>query len=142
MKYAYVVFCIVGLLSGCQKQFHYQGKEIKSEQLQQITIGQSTGADVLAILGSPTYVDDLQGIRWIYFYKKTYDRCFLALFMVTQKVVEITFKANTVSHIAEKITDDSQTVEISSDKTSVYGDEDSAIKKLLSNYGRVAKKER
>lgn len=130
-------------LSGCQTKVHYQGKQLKEEHINKIKSGKLSKRDVYELVGSPTGASDFGSDKWYYISKITETTAFLSPKIKNQNVITISFnKLGIVNSVDMKNLDHSNDVDLTERMTKTSGQKDSALKQLLGNFGRFAKKER
>lgn len=114
-----------------------RGNAVSEEQLQQITPGVTTRADVQALLGSPTQTSTFTDDNWYYISSATQLRPGRTLAVRNQKVVAVTFNPQgTVSGVREIGQADMPNVDFVSRETPTPGNERTILQALFGNVGR------
>ncbi len=114
-----------------------RGHLVAEEQVQQITPGVTTRADVQALLGSPSQTSTFTDDHWYYFSSQTQLRPAQNLAVRNQRVLAITFNAEgTVSGVRELGQADMPNVRFVSRTTPTPGNERSILQALFGNIGR------
>jgi outer membrane protein assembly factor BamE (lipoprotein component of BamABCDE complex) len=133
-----IVACLV--LSGCSWLMNppqLRGNKIDSDQMQELTPGVSTKADVTAVVGSPTAHDSFDDNVWLYISEMTQSRIGRTLGETQQHVIVMTFdQAGVLRTIDEKDKADALPVRVVSRTTPSPGTEASFLQQLLGNIGR------
>jgi outer membrane protein assembly factor BamE (lipoprotein component of BamABCDE complex) len=133
-----VVACL--MLSGCSWLMNppqLRGNKIDPEQMQELTPGVSSKADVTAVVGSPTAHDSFDDNIWLYISEMTQSRIGRTLGETQQHVVVMTFdQAGILRNVEQKDKADALPVRVVSRTTPSPGTEASFLQQLLGNIGR------
>lgn len=114
-----------------------RGHAVSEEQLQQITPGVTTRADVQALLGSPSQTSTFTDSNWYYFSSQTQLRPAQNLAVRNQKAVAIAFnEQGTVTGVREIGQADMPRVNFVSRETPTPGNDRSILQALFGNIGR------
>lgn len=114
-----------------------RGHAVSEEQLQQITPGVTTRADVQALLGSPSQTSTFTDSNWYYFSSQTQLRPGQTLAVRNQKAVAIAFnEQGTVTGVREIGQADMPRVSFVSRETPTPGNDRSILQALFGNIGR------
>lgn len=115
-----------------------RGHSVTDEQIQQITPGVSTRADVQAVLGSPSHSGTFTDNVWYYISGVTQQRPARALALRSQRVVVVDFNSGGVVAGVRQISDaEMPSVNFVSRETPSPGNERSLLQALFGNVGRV-----
>ena len=105
--------------------------------MKQIVVGQSSAADVTALLGSPTSSSNFGEETWYYVNQKQERVGVFAPTVSEQEVTAITFDANhVVSAISGYNKDQSQPVQLVEKTTPTEGHKVTFVEQMLGNLGR------
>ena len=114
-----------------------RGHPVSEEQIQQITPGVTTRADVQALLGSPSQTSTFTDSNWYYFSSQTQLRPAQTLAVRNQRVVAIAFTPQgTVAGVREIGQREMPSVSFVSRETPTPGNERSVLQALFGNIGR------
>ncbi|MDB5378470.1 MAG: outer membrane protein assembly factor BamE [Rubritepida sp.] len=114
-----------------------RGHSVSEEQVQQITPGVTTRADVQALLGSPSQTSTFTDDNWYYFSSQTQLRPARTLAVRNQRVLAIAFNPQgTVTSVRELGQADMPNVNFVSRQTPTPGNDRSILQALFGNIGR------
>jgi outer membrane protein assembly factor BamE (lipoprotein component of BamABCDE complex) len=114
-----------------------RGHAVSEEQIQQITPGVTTRADVQALLGSPSQTSTFTDDNWYYFSSATQLRPGRTLAVRDQKVVAIAFNAQgTVTGVRAIGQADMPDVRFVNRETPTPGNDRTILQALFGNIGR------
>jgi outer membrane protein assembly factor BamE (lipoprotein component of BamABCDE complex) len=114
-----------------------RGHAVSEEQVQQITPGVTTRADVQALLGSPSQTSTFTDDNWYYFSSQTQLRPARTLAVRNQRVLAIAFNPQgTVTGVRELGQADMPNVNFVSRQTPTPGNDRSILQALFGNIGR------
>lgn len=126
-------------VSACSPRIATRGNAPEPEQLEQITVGESTKGDVTDILGSPSTVAAFDENVWLYISKTTETVAFFEPETVQQKVVLISFDAaNRVEILSQYDLEDGKPVIPTDRVTPTAGREMTILQQLFGNLGRFS----
>ncbi len=132
-----VPISIALMLASCSPMVDTRGHNRESEDLQQIVVGQTSDADVKALLGSPTTTSNFGDDIWYYVTQKQERMGFFAPEVTEQYVTAITFDSDKrVSHVDSFTKEGGKPVQIVSKTTPTEGHSITFIEQLLGNMGR------
>jgi len=115
-----------------------RGHAVPDDQLQQITAGVSTRADVQALLGSPSHSGTFTDDVWYYISGVTQQRPARSLALRSQRVVVVNFDNRGVVTGVRQIGDaEMPSVNFVDRETPTPGNERSLLQALFGNVGRV-----
>ena len=124
------------LLAACGETVSTHGHIILPSRLAQIQPGQSTRADVLQLLGSPSTTGTMGEDRWYYMTNTTKDKPLNPNLLQKSQLVEISFDpSGTVTGLVQKTEADSKTLEPDLAATPTHGQSMGFIDQLLGNVG-------
>ena len=124
------------LLISCTPITATRGNLVEQERLSLVQPGVSKREDVFNALGSPTTVSPFDNNTWYYMGQKTEKRGIFDPSIVDEEIIIVTFNDdNIVSNLS---TQDKgrMRVPIKNDETPTYGNDRTAIQRLLGNLGR------
>ena len=134
--------CFLLVLSACSvigPQKTVRGNRIDNTQLKELTVGTSTRADAVSLLGTPTAKATFDDNTWIYIHEVTEPRIARTPGVVEQDVVVLAFDNNGVLRNVKRLTgNDAQPVEVVSRTTPSPGGEATFLQQLLGNIGRFS----
>ncbi len=126
------------LLAGCQS-IDVRGQFVSDEAIKQINSQQPNKVELIALVGTPTYVPDYSKNTWYYIQRSLAKRAWFDPKVVKQRIVKVVFNGDKVQEAG--LLSDSQNEEISSqsDYTQTYGTQQNGIQKFVKNIGRFNK---
>ncbi len=131
--------CALLSLSGCaifSDEPHYRGVAVSDHDLKELTPGLSQQADVQAVLGPPTFVEQFNQNNWDYVSQVTRMRIARTEGVQNQHVVVVTFDNNGVlQSITEKNKADAVHVAMDGNHTPVPGGHAGFIRMLVGGVG-------
>lgn len=133
------LFCVLLALPGCAlftDAPHYRGIAVSQHDLQELTPGISTQADVQALIGPPTFQEQFTPNNWVYLSQITKMRIGNTEGVKAQDVVVMTFDDNGVLNgIKHKSLKDGVTVAMDQAQTPVPGGKAGFIQQLVGGVG-------
>lgn len=127
-------------LGGCSVIEHREqlrGNKIDPDLMKQLTVGTSTKADVMVLVGSPTLHASFDDNTWLYISEVTRPRIGGTQSVEDQRVVAMVFdEKGVLREINTKTQDDSVAVSMVDRKTPSPGSEASFLQQLFGNIGR------
>ncbi len=115
---------------------HYRGVAVAQHDLAELTPGISQEADVQAVLGPPTVVEQFNANNWLYISQVTKIRIGRTEGVKSQEVVVLSFDANgTLKSITQKDQSDAMRVAMDTKVTPVPGGTPSFFKQLIGGVG-------
>lgn len=131
--------CALLSLSGCaifSDEPHYRGVAVSNHDLKELTPGLSQQADVQALLGPPTFVEQFNQNNWDYVSQVTHMRIAQTEGVQKQHVVVVTFNGNGVlQSITEKDKANAVHVAMDSSSTPVPGGHAGFFRMLVGGVG-------
>jgi outer membrane protein assembly factor BamE (lipoprotein component of BamABCDE complex) len=131
--------CALLSLSGCAifaDEPHYRGVAVSEHDLKELTPGLSQQADVQAVLGPPTFVEQFDQNNWDYVSQLTRMRIAQTEGVQRQHVVVVTFDNNGVlQSITQKDKADAVHVAMDSKQTPVPGGHAGFLRMLVGGVG-------
>ncbi len=127
------------ILAACAPRQDYRGVTLDEDKLSLITVGQTTEAQVGALLGSPSTTSTFPewGTTYYYISSETEAVAFLAPELIDQQVVAINFdKDNKVQSIKRYGLKDGKQVAFVDRETPTRGKELTVLEQLFGNLGR------
>ena len=126
------------LLAGCQS-IDVRGQFVSDEAIKQINSQQPTKVELIALVGTPTYVPDYSKNTWYYIQRSLAKRAWFDPKVVKQRIVKVVFNGDKVQEAG--LLSDGQNEEISSQSnyTQTYGTQQNGIQKFVKNIGRFNK---
>lgn len=138
--YILTVITVAILACGCSPIKHTRGNLVSVERQENITIGQSTKADVIAALGTPTTVAPFNDNIWYYVGEKTERIAFFEDNVTERKILALRFDdSGTLDTIAERDETSGQEVDLVSKETPTAGLKINILQQFLGNIGRFNK---
>lgn len=129
-----------GLLAACGETVATHGHIILPSRLAQIQPGQSTRADVLQLLGSPSTTGTMSDDRWYYMTNTTKDKPLNPNLLQKSQLVEISFDpSGTVTGLVQKTEADSKSLDPDLTTTPTHGQALGLIDQFLGNVGLGSK---
>lgn len=129
----------IAFVSACSPKIASRGNAPEPEQLEQISVGESTKGDVTDILGSPSTIAAFDENVWLYISRVTETVAFFEPETVEQKVVLISFdSANRVEILSEYDLEDGKPVIPTNRVTPTAGRELTILQQLFGNLGRFS----
>lgn len=125
------------VLSACTPIEATRGQLVTDEELNQLKVGTTAKAEVIALLGTPTTVATFNDKQWYYIGEDTKQIGIHPPVPTKRRIVALTFDdAGTL--IDEKILgkDDAQKVAMAPGETKVIGTERTIVQQLIGNVGR------
>lgn len=126
-------------LPGCaifSDQPHYRGIAVNQHDIQQLTPGLSQQADVMAVLGPPTFSPQYNQNDWIYLAQVTKMRIAKTEGVMKQDVVIVAFNnSGTLQSITRKTLKDAIPVKMEGKETPVPGGTPSFFQQLIGGVG-------
>lgn len=139
MKNSLVIILIL-LCAGCSKEYTHHGYNFEHNSFEAIKIGETSAAQVLTELGTPT-TESTFGKKYLYYISNKVEK--LAFFdpkIVEQKVLVIGLNQNdVVSEIQEFTLDDANHIMFSESKTQIRGNTLTPAEQILTNIGKFNK---
>jgi hypothetical protein len=126
------------LLAGCQS-IDVRGQFVSDEAIKQINSQQPTKVELIALVGTPTYVPDYSKNTWYYIQRSLAKRAWFDPKVIKQRIVKVVFNGDKVQEAG--LLSDGQNEEISSQSkyTQTYGTQQNGIQKFVKNIGRFNK---
>ncbi|MCF8493862.1 MAG: outer membrane protein assembly factor BamE [Rickettsiaceae bacterium] len=126
------------LLAGCQS-IDVRGQFVSDEAIKQINSQQPTKVELIALVGTPTYVPDYSKNTWYYIQRSLAKRAWFDPKVVKQRIVKVVFNGDKVQEAG--LLSDGQNEKISSQSnyTQTYGTQQNGIQKFVKNIGRFNK---
>ena len=126
------------LLAGCQS-IDVRGQFVSDEAIKQINSQQPAKVQLIALVGTPTYVPDYSNNTWYYIQRSLAKRAWFDPKVVKQRIVKIVFNGDKVQEAI--LLSDGQNEELSSQSnyTQTYGTQQNGIQKFVKNIGRFNK---
>ena len=129
----------IAFVAACSPRIATRGHAPDPEQLEQISVGESTKGDVTNILGSPSSVAAFDENVWLYISSVTETVAFFEPETVEQKVILISFDAaNRVEILSEYDLEDGKPVIPTDRVTPTAGREITILQQLFGNLGRFS----
>jgi outer membrane protein assembly factor BamE (lipoprotein component of BamABCDE complex) len=125
-------------LAGCQS-IDVRGQFVSDEAIKQINSQQPTKVELIALVGTPTYVPDYSKNTWYYIQRSLAKRAWFDPKVVKQRIVKVVFNGDKVQEAG--LLSDGQNEKISSQSnyTQTYGTQQNGIQKFVKNIGRFNK---
>ncbi|MBU6418989.1 MAG: outer membrane protein assembly factor BamE [Proteobacteria bacterium] len=115
---------------------HYRGISVSQSDLKQLTPGVSQQADVQALLGPPTFVEQYDPNNWVYVSQVTKMRIARTEGVTQQKVVVVTFNSDgSFKSATQKTLADAVPVSMDGKQTPVPGGSPGFIQQLIGGVG-------
>jgi outer membrane protein assembly factor BamE (lipoprotein component of BamABCDE complex) len=131
--------CALLTLPGCtvfSDTPHYRGIAVTQHDLNELTPGLSQQADVQALIGPPTFVEQFDQNNWVYVSQTTKMRIGQTEGLKNQHVVVMTFNGNgTLQTVSQKTMKDAVRVSMDSKQTPVPGGHAGFIQQLVGGVG-------
>ena len=126
------------LLAGCQS-IDVRGQFVSDEAIKQINSQQPTKVELIALVGTPTYVPDYSKNTWYYIQRSLAKTAWFDPKVVKQRIVKVVFNGDKVQEAG--LLSDGQNEKISSQSnyTQTYGTQQNGIQKFVKNIGRFNK---
>lgn len=138
-SFAICAAILFAALAACAPRQDYRGIALDEDKLGQIVVGQSSEAQVGALLGSPSTVSTFAewGTTYYYISSETEAVAFLAPELIDQQVVAISFdKDGRVQAIKRYGMKDGQQIAFVDRETPTRGKEMTFLEQLFGNLGR------
>jgi outer membrane protein assembly factor BamE (lipoprotein component of BamABCDE complex) len=136
---ALLLTCALLTLTGCgvfSDAPHYRGIAVSQHDLNELTPGLSQQADVQALIGPPTFVEQYDQNNWIYVSQITKLRIGQTEGVKSQHIVVMTFDNNgTLQTVAQRDTNDAIKVSMDSARTPVPGGHAGFLQQLVGGVG-------
>lgn len=134
-----LLLCALTGLSGCaifSDAPHYRGIAVTNDQLKQLTPGVSQQADVQALIGPPTFVEQYDPNNWVYVSQITNMRIGQTEGVKKQSVVVVTFNGNGMyeSYVRKDLKDGIR-VDMDGKQTPVPGGSAGFLQQLIGGVG-------
>jgi len=123
-------------LFACHMPIEVHGNEPDPQAITQIIPGQSTKADVIGLIGSPTSVGTFDPDTWYYISRRMLRSSFSYPTLISQKVYVIDFDDNGVVKDLQTHLNDAPNVPMNARTTPAPGRELTLLQQLLGNFGR------
>lgn len=123
-------------INGCAPSRATHGNTLNTEQLQTVTVGETTQQDVLTELGSPTAKAAFNESIWYYIGLDTLKQGFLDAKIENKKVYLVAFDEEGIVSDFKDISAEGIEIPIVARETETYGTELSVMEQLLGNVGR------
>jgi len=125
-------------LAGCQS-IDVRGQFVSDEAIKQINSQQPAKVQLIALVGTPTYVPDYSNNTWYYIQRSLAKRAWFDPKVVKQRIVKVVFNGDKVQEAG--LLSDGQNEELSSQSnyTQTYGTQQNGIQKFVKNIGRFNK---
>jgi outer membrane protein assembly factor BamE (lipoprotein component of BamABCDE complex) len=133
---------LILMLAACAPRQDYRGVTIEEDKLKQIQVGQSTEAQVGALLGSPSTSSTFPdwGVTYYYISSETEAVAFLAPELIDQQVVAIAFdKDGKVKDVKRYGLKDGKQIAFIQRETPTRGKELTFLEQIFGNFGRFTK---
>jgi outer membrane protein assembly factor BamE (lipoprotein component of BamABCDE complex) len=130
---------LVFALSSCLSRVDKHGYSFEISDHDQVVAGLTTKEDVLKIMGSPTFISDLDEEIWIYYSQDVKHLMFFRPKVVERNLLALKFNRNKTVRNIERITLDNEREDIvfNSETTNVESKKIGFFKSLFSNVGQV-----
>lgn len=129
-------------VAACAPRQDFRGVTIEEDKLKQIEVGQTTEAQVGALLGSPSTTSTFPdwGVTYYYISSETEAVAFLAPELIDQQVVAIAFdKDSKVKDLKRYGMKDGKQIAFTQRETPTRGKELTFLEQLFGNFGRFTK---
>ncbi|MDG1285973.1 MAG: outer membrane protein assembly factor BamE [Rickettsiales bacterium] len=127
------------LLSACDPKISERGKQQLVEAAEQITPDETTRAEVIELLGTPSAVGQFADKAWYYVAQRKEGVGFFAPEVVDSHVLRLTFSGDTVDDVRNYDQSDTRQVSFSDRATPTEGQEYGFIEQLIGNIGKFNK---
>ncbi len=125
------------LMASCSPIIDTRGHDMEAEDLQQIVVGQTSGDDVVALLGTPTVRSNYGDETWYYITEKKETVGLFAPKVIEQHVTAIRFDAShIVADVSEVKKEEGKPVEFVGKTTPTEGHQLTFMEQMLGNFGR------
>ncbi len=139
MSRALICAALAASLGGCAifgDAPHYRGNEVSAHDLNELTPGTSSQADVQALLGPPTFQEMFQSNNWVYVAQVTKMRIGQTEGVKKQHVVVLSFDNNGVlQKVSQSDLKDSVQVAMDGQQTPVPGGKAGFVQQLVGGVG-------
>lgn len=125
--------------AACAPRQDYRGAAIDEDKIKLVQVGQSTEAQVGALLGSPSTISTFPdwGVTYYYISSETETVAFLAPELIEQQVLAISFdKDNRVKEVKRYGLKDGKQIAFIDRETPTRGKEMTVLEQLFGNLGR------
>lgn len=123
-------------ISGCQS-IDVRGQFVSDSAIKQVNIKKPTQEELIAMIGTPTYVPDYSPNTWYYIQRSLARKAWFDPKVTQQRIVKITFTKN--KRVDEAILLENmqnEAIVANSAFTKTHGTEQSSIQKFVKNIGR------
>ncbi len=127
------------VLSACEPKVAERGKKQLVEAAEQITPNETTRAEVVEMLGTPSAVGQFGSKAWYYVAQRKEGVGFFAPEVVDSHVLRLTFSGDTVNDLRYYDQSDTRQVSFSGRETPTEGQEYGFIEQLIGNIGKFNK---
>lgn len=134
-SFLYIIL-ILCTLNACAPSRANHGNALNTDQINTVAIGETTKADVLAELGSPTAMAAFNENIWYYIGLDTLKQGFLDARIEDKKVYVVAFDEEGVVSEFSDITSEGVEIPLAARETNTHGTELTVIEQLLGNVGR------
>ena len=126
------------LLAGCQS-IDVRGQFVSDEAIKQINSQQPTKVELIALVGTPTYVPDYSKNTWYYIQRSLAKRAWFDPKVVKQRIVKVVFNGDKVQEAGLLSDGKNEKISSQSNYTQTYGTQQNGIQKFVKNIGRFNK---
>lgn len=136
-----LLFCF-GLLANCQS-VDVRGQYINDEMVKKINQTKPTQAELVRLVGMPTFVPDYSRNNWYYIQRSIARRSWLKPKILNQRIVKITFNKKKKVLSAQLFQDKyNSAIRAESRFTRTRGTEQTTLQKFTQNFGRFVGKKK
>ena len=133
------IILIFLFIAGCTIKLVNHGYVFEEENIKKLKKGETTKSQVLENLGSPSVISSFDKNIWYYIHTKTKQISMLKPKNVNEKILQISFKNNTVNKLYLYEDDQVKSFYFDGDETPVRGDDTGVLKDFMQNLGRFNK---
>lgn len=123
-------------ISGCQS-IDVRGQFVSDSAIEQVNIKKPNQKELIAMIGTPTYVPDYSQNTWYYIQRSLARKAWFDPKVVQQRIVKVTFAKN--KRVCEAVllkNSQNEAIVVNSAFTKTHGTEQSSIQKFVKNIGR------
>ena len=126
-------------LAGCAKDINPRGNKPHNDALDQLSVGEQTQRDVVAIMGTPSTVSPFNPNEWYYISAQTSQYAFFEIEELERQIHVLEFdNRGILSGMRLLDLEDGIEVAVAEKETPTLGREFSVLEQLLGNLGRFS----
>jgi outer membrane protein assembly factor BamE (lipoprotein component of BamABCDE complex) len=130
---------ILFLLASCSTK-HINGQYFSNAEIESLNSGSSNKKDVIATLGSPTFISEDEPNTWYYISRTVKNGPFIKPKLLEQKILKLSFDGKDKLSDVQVVIDNQNRLNLDQNTTYTYGKNESGLQHFVKNFGRFNSK--